>query len=42
METFDRISHHPLVRAGTAVGLVGIWFCLEVGLRRRRLATWIS
>jgi len=42
MATFDRFSHHPIVRAGATVGLVGLWFWLEIGLRRRRLSTWIS
>jgi hypothetical protein len=41
-EAFDRISHHPIVRIGTAAALVGLWFWLETGLRRRRLSTWIS
>jgi hypothetical protein len=39
---FDRFSHHPIVRAGATAGLVGLWFWLEIGLRRRRLTTWIS
>jgi hypothetical protein len=42
METLERMAHHPIVRAGATVGLVGFWFWLEMGLRRRRLETWIS
>jgi hypothetical protein len=42
LDAFDRISHHPIVRFGTAAALVGLWFWLEMGLRRRRLRMWIS
>jgi hypothetical protein len=39
---FERVLHHPIVRIGTMAALVGVWFWLEMGLRRRRLGVWIS